>query len=113
MKALDLNKAKRQSFAVTMMDEKQTVFNLVMPNAETIKRLQTIYKELQSVISDNDTDALDACYEVAAELFSCNRMQRNVTVDELKSVYAMEFEDLVLFFNAYMEFINELTKAKN
>lgn len=113
MKALDLNKAKRQSFPVTMMDKKQTVFNLVMPNAEAIKKLQTIYKELQSVISDNDTDALDACYEVAAELFSCNRMQRKVTVDELKSVYAMEFEDLVIFFNAYMEFINELTKAKN
>lgn len=113
MKSLDLNKAKRQSFPVTMMDEKQTVFNLVMPNAETIKKLQTIHKELQSVISGDDADALDACYEVAAELFSCNRMQRKVTAEELKSVYAMEFEDLVLFFNAYREFINELTKVKN
>nr|DAE49259.1 MAG TPA: hypothetical protein [Caudoviricetes sp.] len=113
MKALDLNKAKRQSFPVTMMDEKQTVFNLVMPNAETIKKLQTIHKELQSVISGDDADALDACYEVAAELLSCNRMQRKVTVDELKSDYKMEFEDLLLFFNAYMEFIRELTKSKN
>lgn len=113
MKALDLNKAKRQSFPVTMMDEKQTVFNLVMPNAETIKRLQAIYKELPSIMNGDDPEALDACYEIAAELFSRNRMQRKVTVDELKIDYMMEFEDLLLFFNAYMEFIRELTKSKN
>lgn len=113
MKALDLNKAKRQSFPVTMMDEKQTVFNLVMPNAETIKRLQTIYRELPSVMNGDDPEALDACYEVAAELFSRNRMQSEVTAEELKSIYAMEIEDLILFFNAYMEFIRELTKSKN
>lgn len=113
MKALDLNKAKRQSFPVTMMDEKQTVFYLVMPNAETIKRLQAIYRELPSVMNGDDADALDACYEVAAEVFSCNRMQSKVTAEELKSIYAMEIEDLILFFNAYMEFIGELTKVKN
>lgn len=113
MKALDLNKAKRQSFPVTMMDEKQTVFNLVMPNAEAIKKLQTIYRELPSVMNGDDPEALDACYEVAAELFSCNRMQSEVTAEELKSIYAMEIEDLILFFNAYMEFIRELTKSKN
>lgn len=113
MKALDLNKAKRQSFPVTMMDEKQTVFNLVMPKAETIKKLQVIYRELPSVMNGDDPEALDACYEIAAELFSCNRRQSEVTAEELKSIYAMEIEDLILFFNAYMEFIAELTKVKN
>lgn len=113
MKALDLNKAKRQSFPVTMMDEKQTVFNLVMPNAETIKRLQAIYRELPSVMNGDDPEALDACYGVAAELFSCNRMRSEVTAEELKSIYAMEIEDLIIFFNEYMEFIRELTKSKN
>lgn len=113
MKALDLNKAKRQSFPVTMMDEKQTVFNLVMPNAETIKRLQAIYRELPSVMNGDDPEALDACYEVAAELFSRNRMRIEVTAEELKSIYSMEIEDLILFFNEYMEFIRELTKSKN
>lgn len=113
MKALDLNKAKRQSFPVTMMDEKQTVFNLVMPKAKTIKKLQVIYRELPSIMNGDDPEALDACYEIAAELFSCNRRQSEVTAEELKSIYAMEIEDLILFFNAYMEFIAELTKVKN
>lgn len=112
MKALDLNKAKRQAFPVTMMDEAQTVFNLTVPTVNIIKELKTIGAELSSATM-GDQDAIDACYEIGAKLFSCNRLRKPVTPEQLKVDYKMELEDLILFFDAYLEFITELTKAKN
>lgn len=112
MKALDLNKAKRLSFPVTMMDDAQTVFNLTIPTVDVIKELKGIGTELTSATT-GDQDAVDSCFEVAAKLFSCNRLRKPVTVEQLKVDYKMELEDLILFFGAYLEFITELTKAKN
>lgn len=113
MKALDLNKAKRQVFPVTMMDDAQTVVNLTMPSADLIKELKAVGEEITSAITDNDHDAMDACYEIAAKLFSCNRARTVITAEQLKTDYKMELEDLVVFFNAYLDFVAEITKAKN
>lgn len=112
MKALDLNKAKKQSFPVTMMDDAKTVFSLTVPNLATLEELKSISAEFEGAIN-NDESSLSACYDVAAKLFSCNRIGIPVTGDELRDKYKMELEDLILFFSAYTEFISELTALKN
>lgn len=97
-----------------MMDKDQTVFHLTIPNVAVVQELKTIGTELQGAI-DNDSLSLETCYDLAAKLFSCNRLHIIVTADELKDKdkYDMELEDLILFFNAYTEFISKLIKEKN
>ena len=36
-----------------------------------------------------------------------------MTVDDLRGKYRMNLDSLIVFFSAYVEFVEELTKAKN
>ena len=36
-----------------------------------------------------------------------------MTVDDLRGKYRMNLDSLIVFFSGYVEFIEELTKAKN
>lgn len=113
MKELNFNSVQRPSLVLTMKDEEQTVLHVAVPKESLVEELQQMARELSTVVKTGDADGMRAVYDLAARLMSCNRDLIKVTADDLKSKYDLDFEDIVLFFRAYIDFIAEITSAKN
>lgn len=112
-KVLDFNSLQRPTLEIVMKDDEHTKLHLICPRAGLIERLESGLKELQEVLEKRDSSSIKACYKLAAELFSENDDGVDVTADDLRNKYNLGFEDLIFFFSAYMEFINDFKNAKN
>lgn len=113
MAKLDFNAIKRPTLELTMKDKKHTIIRVTTPKESSIERLDAMGKELREIVDNGDRAETKAVFELAAELINFNLDDLTVTADELKSVYKLNLEDLVVFFAAYMDFITEIEKAKN
>jgi hypothetical protein len=73
---------------------------------------------VSTIFAADNPDSMDACYDLAARVMSCNRQGISVTVDDLKNKYWPKDKVanqlyLLTFFKAYVDFIEELKQAKN
>jgi hypothetical protein len=104
-KALNFNKVKKSFLPVTFSDEAETTILVGTPT-------KAIMTELTRLQSDLDDEAdLDDLYEVCAQIMSRNKTGYPVTTEFLAE--RMDFEDIKIFFSAYMEFIGEVIGSKN
>ena len=106
---LDFNKVKKTYLTITLNDEKKTKLLVMTPT----KKLLT---ELSAMLPDNsdevpDEEDLNALFELAARLMSRNKAGVHVTGDQLAEI--LDFEDLIIFFNAYTEFVSAAASEKN
>ena len=62
---------------------------------------------------NGDMTTVQACYDLAARLMSCNRSGIKVTTEDLRGKYQINLEALIIFYNAYIDFIEEVTNQKN
>jgi hypothetical protein len=58
-------------------------------------------------------EGIGEIYDLAARLISCNRDFLKITGEELRDKYRMDLESAVIFFSAYLDFINDIIKEKN
>ena len=112
MAVLDFNSAKRPTLELTMMDDARTILRVKTPPESMVQELQAMAGELHK-LETGDMDAVGMIYDLAARLMSQNRDFIKVTVEDLRGKYKMSLEDLILFYNAYLDFINSLANAKN
>lgn len=112
MAVLDFNSAQRPTLELTMMDEARTVLRVKTPPESMIQELQGMQSELRK-LETGDAEAVSMIYDLAARLMSQNRDFIKVTVEDLRGKYKMALEDLLLFYNAYLGFINSLANEKN
>ena len=112
-KTLDFNTAKKPALKVRFKDEKKTMIEVLMPTVAMIKALQEHYSTLVSAVETCDQDSVRSSYDLMAMLMSCNRSGKKITGKELMEKYKIEIDDLILFEQAYMEFIEEQEKEKN
>jgi hypothetical protein len=113
-KSLDFNSLQRPTLELTMCDENKTKLRLVCPYEKLIEKLETVGPELTEIMEKNDTSAVRAVYDFAAELISCNDTGVQVTADDLRDKYRLGLDAMIIFFSAYMDFIDEEIKsAKN
>lgn len=106
---LDFNKLKKEYFTVTLNDENHTRLMLITPT----KGLLT---EMMSKLPDDidgvpGADDLNVLYDLTARLMSRNKTGTIVTGEQLAEI--LDFEDLIIFFNAYTEFIGSMSNQKN
>lgn len=113
MRELNFNSVQRPTLMLTMKDEAQTKIPVSMPTEQLIEQLQAVGPDLTAAVQNNDEALLLQIYDLAAKLISCNRVMVKVTSDELRFKYHLNLEDLVLFFGAYVDFIDEIQNAKN
>lgn len=118
MAKLDFNQINRPVLELTMMDEAQTVIDVTTPTEGLVEELQATLPELQKIFAPGDQGTVDAAYDLAARLISCNKQRLAVCVDDLRSKYwpadrLTNLENLVFFFSAYADFIGEINNAKN
>lgn len=112
-KSLDFNSVQRPTLELTMKDDARTVIRVSMPKEALIERLSAGLSELREIVAQQDGESIRALFELAADLISCNRNFVTVTAEDLRDKYHMDFEDLTIFFSAYLDFVNEIQNAKN
>lgn len=110
---LNFNSLQRPTLVLTMADENQTEIKVSTPSEELVEKLEASLPELQEICKSGNREAITAIYELAAQIISCNRSFIKVTAEELRGKYNMDLESMIIFFSAYMDFINEIYKAKN
>lgn len=110
---LIFNRHRPPILPVELMDKDHTVLNLQPPTVELQEELRTNKGFLSSLMSEDEDKAVAALYDLAARLMSCNRNMKKVTAEQLQKKYNLDTDDLVIFFQAYARYIEEIENAKN
>ena len=111
-KALNFNNVKKTYLTVTLADEANTTLMIGTPTKAIMDDLVALQDSLDN-ISDEEasTEATDELYGACAKLMSRNKGSIKISKEYLEEVF--DFEDIIIFFNAYMDFISEVTSGKN
>jgi hypothetical protein len=110
---LDFNSVEVQTLDIVLRDEARTKLHLKPPTEGLVQELIRISPRMHMVAETGDEESFELTYELVAKLINCNRDGIRLTAEELRTKYGMDFEFILVFCNAYLDFINEITNAKN
>lgn len=110
---LDFNNIEVQTLDIVLRDDARTKVHLRYPTEGLVQELIRISPEMHKVLETGDEESLNLTYDLVARIISCNRDGIKVTGDELRNKYKMDFEMIIVFCSTYLDFLNELTNAKN
>ena len=114
-KTLDFTKRKKEFLTVKLNDEDTTVLAVNMPKKyvyECLLECVDIFEQIdQADDTETITSGMNALYEACALALSNNKQKKEFTAEEVAKFF--DFEDLVVFFTAYLNFVDESSKAKN
>lgn len=110
---LNFNSLERPHLKLTMRDANHTVLRVTTPTEELVEKLTVCASELQTVLEKKDADATLAAWGLLADLLSYNMEGIKVTAEDLRGKYGLYLEDAIVLMTAYLDFITELTSAKN
>lgn len=111
-KALNFNKIKKNYLPVTFADENETTILVGTPTKAIMDDLTLLQASLDEISEDGaDAVGTSELYEACAKIMSRNKTGAKITPEFLESVF--DFEDIVIFFHAYTEFIGEVINQKN
>lgn len=106
---LDFNKVKKNYLTITLNNEEQTKLLVMTPTKRLLSELSNNLPDMSGGMPSEED--LRALYEFSAQLMSRNKTGRRVTAEELEQI--LDFEDLIIFFNAYTDFILTTVNEKN
>ena len=112
-KILDLNALEQPILELKLRDENRTVFRLTTPTTRLVEKFIEVKSEVHEITRSQDAEKIKKLYELAAEIMSCNAEYIPVTAEDLRDRYRVTFGDLVIIFAAYLDFIKEMSNAKN
>lgn len=113
-KTLNFNTIKKRYLTVTFADETKTTVMIGTPTKAIMDELTSLQMNLQGQENndiENNEDNLNELFETCSRLMSRNKGGIKITKQFLEEQF--DIEDILTFFNAYMEFISELTDTKN
>ncbi len=105
-KFLDFRAIKKSFFPVTFKDGKSIL--VLTPKKKTIDELSKIQTNLSN--ADNIAE-LDETYLTIAKILSNNKTKTAITKEYVEKM--LDIEDIIIFFNAYVDFVTELANQKN
>ena len=112
MASLNFKDLQKPTLDLTFAGGPHPVIRVCYPTVDMIEELQGVDMEL---LKKGDRASVRASYDFAAQIISNNRDFITVTGEELEKTYKLEFYDLILFFKAYMAYVDEVISenAKN
>lgn len=105
-KALNFNNVSKKYWNVTLTDG--TVLLVGTPTKAIFDRLSGIKDDLGNL---GDEDSLGALYDVCALVLSRNKTGKVITKEYLEEIF--DIEDIIILFNSYVGFVNEIRNQKN
>ena len=112
-KMLDLNALDQPILEIALRDAERTIFRLTTPTVSLVEKFTSAKDELSEVAKSKNVEKIKKLYELTAELISCNADYMSVSPEELRDKYRVTFGDLIIIFSAYLDFIKEISSAKN
>lgn len=112
-KPLNFNNVKKKYLTVTLADEKKTTVMISAPTKRVLSAIIALKDTMTDIEETNDIseETLDELYSLTAEIMSHNKGGVKIEAELLEEIF--DFEDIMTFFDAYMDFINEETAGKN
>ena len=110
MASLNFNNIQKQYLMVTLNDDKNTILSIANPT----KRLLEEFISVQSMLSgaeEGSMEQIDVLYDMCAKLMSRNKGNITITKEKIEELF--DIEDIMVLFNAYMEFITNQVNSKN
>lgn len=109
---LNFNNTRKKYLTVVLNDEKNTTLLVGTPTKAIMNELIALQNDL-NVMGDGEVnmESVELLYELSATLLSRNKTNTKVTKEELENT--LDLEDILTFFTAYMEFIEDVSKGKN
>lgn len=108
---LDFNKIKKKYLTVTLADENNTTILIGTPTKAIMDDLMSLKTSLKAMTDEADDETMDELYDICAKIMSRNKTNKKIEKEHLENVF--DFEDIIIFFNAYMEFVTTLSSEKN
>lgn len=106
---LDFNKFKKNYLTIVLPDENKTRLQVMTPTKRLLSELATKLPDTSGGMPTEED--LNALYEFCAQLMSRNKAAVRITGEQLAE--CLDFEDLIAFFEIYIEFVNEIASSKN
>lgn len=113
MNTLNFNKYRPPILPIEMMDEEHTVIHVVPPTVDLQEELRASTADLYALLNGDDESKREGLFDLAARLMSCNRNMRKVTAEQLRTTFRLDEEDMVVFYEAYVDFLKGIENAKN
>ena len=111
-KALNFNNVKKQFLTVTLADENNTTLLIGTPTKAIMDDLTYLQNNMSAVNdTESNAEATDDLYNACARVMSRNKAGIKITKEFLSEIF--DFEDVTIFFKAYMAFIDEVIGLKN
>lgn len=110
---VDFNAYRRPELVLVLKDEARTVLHVTAPTKQLVEELRANLHELQTALTRQDEEASRLVYYLAAKLCNCNLDGRMFTGEDLAKKYGLNLEDMAVFYTSYVDFIDEIEKAKN
>lgn len=104
-KSLNFKTIKKQYLSVTLSDGK------ILQVGTPTKKAYDALKSIQNNLQEDDNGDLDEIYASTAIIMSKNKTGKVITKEYLEKIF--DIEDILIFFNAYVDFIEELSNQKN
>jgi len=109
-KCLDFSKVKKTYLSIKLLDG--TEIKLTTPKKALFDELSTFYSTFEKLEENlSDMKVIDELYEISAKVMSCNKEGIEISTAQLEN--ELDLEDIILFFNAYYDFVQALNNAKN
>lgn len=109
---LNFNNVKKRYLTVTLPDEQKTMLMIGTPTKAIMDNLILLKSGIEALEEDEtNPEALDDLYNACAKIMSRNKSGIKITTEYLSELF--DFEDILLFFSTYMNFLSELTNVKN
>lgn len=109
---LNFNNVKKRYLTVTLPDDEKTTLMIGTPTKAIMDNLILLKSGIETLEEDEtNPEALDDLYNACAKIMSRNKSGIKITTEYLSELF--DFEDILLFFSTYMNFLSELTNVKN
>lgn len=112
-KTFDFNALEQPTLEVTLKDDKHTKIRLTVPYEALFERFLAASKELDKLVKKPTGALIRACFELWADIFSCNADGITFTAESLRDEYGLKLEHLIIFQSVYFDFITDIQNAKN
>lgn len=107
---LNFNKVKKHYLTITLFDGR--VVMVGTPNKSLLDKIMFMDTKLKGNKQDEiSSEQIDELYNICGEIMSTNKTGTKVTGKELGEMF--DVEDLFLFFNTYMTFLDSIANSKN
>lgn len=112
--SINFKTREKKYLRVTLADENETTLLVCAPTKgimDALVGLADAFKRVDDADEENIALIYDELYGACARVLSRNKGGIKVSKKDLEDM--LDFEDITDLFSAYMEFVGEITSAKN